>query len=69
MTIIDVLSQAPASLILGVLALALVFILLIPLALRLAGLTGQQVADTIKLTLQFFLDLVGEFRAQNKSSQ
>jgi len=69
MTIIDVLAKAPASLILGVLALALVFILLVPLALRLAGLTGEQIADTLKLTMQFFINLVAEFRAQNKSSQ
>jgi len=69
MTIIDVLSKAPASLILGALALMLVFVLLIPLSLRLAGLTGQQVADTIKMTLTFFLTLVDEFRNQNKTPQ
>ena len=69
MTIIDVLSKAPASLILGVLALALVFVLLIPLALRLAGLSGLQIADTLKLTMTFFLNLVSEFRNQNKEPQ
>jgi len=40
---------------------------LIPVALRIAGLTGQQIQDTIAMTLQMFVALVKEFRQQNKA--
>jgi len=43
-------------------------VVLIPVSLRIAGLTGQQIADTIGLTLQMFIALVKEFRAQNNKS-
>lgn len=54
--------------ILGAIALVGLFVLILPIALRLAGLTGQQIADLLSLTLQFFINLMKEFRAQNKDS-
>jgi hypothetical protein len=68
MTIIDILAKAPTSLVLGALGIIALLILLIPIALRLAGLTGAQIADTLNLTLQFFINIVREFRAQNKET-
>jgi len=44
-------------------------VVIVPLALRLAGLTGQQIYDVLALTLQFFINLIKEFRAQNKDTQ
>lgn len=46
---------------------AMLTILLIPLVLRLAGLSGKQIVDTIALTLQFFRGLVQSFRDENKN--
>lgn len=65
----DILSKIPQTVILGVFGLFVVVVLLVPISLRLAGLTGQQVVDVITLTLQFFINLVREFRTQNKSNQ
>ena len=50
-------------------AFVLAAILLIPLALRLAGLTGVQIVDVIKLTLQFFVNLAASFRDENKNGK
>lgn len=63
------LSKVPETAILGVLVVFMVLVLFVPIALRLAGLTGQQIADLLKLTMQFFLNLLSEFRAQNKSDR
>lgn len=65
MTIFDVLHDAPASLVLGALGLLVLLILAVPLALKIAGLSGQQISDLLSLTLQFFINLLHEFRAQN----
>jgi len=62
----EILRNAPQSLILGVLGLMVLLLLGIPLALKVAGLTGQQIVDVLTLTMQFFINLVGEFRTQNK---
>jgi hypothetical protein len=51
--------------ILGAIVLVGLFVLILPIALKLAGLTGQQIADLLSLTLQFFINLMKEFRAQN----
>lgn len=61
------LANLPASLIVGLAGLLVLVILALPLALRVAGLTGQQIADLLGLTMQFFINLLHEFRAQNKS--
>lgn len=56
----------PENVIIAAITLLALVLILVPIALRLAGLTGQQIVDVIKLTLQFFINLVQEFRAQNK---
>lgn len=63
---VKLLQGVPASLILGVFGLAVLLVLLVPLALKLAGLTGQQIVDVLTLTMQFFVNLVREFRAENR---
>ena len=61
-------SNLPASLIVGLAGLLVLIVLGLPLALRVAGLTGQQIADLLALTMQFFINLVHEFRSQNRNS-
>ncbi len=62
-----ILQNLPQTLILGALLIVALLLLLLPLALRLAGLTGAQIVDTITLSWQFALNIVREFREQNKS--
>lgn len=62
----EVLAALPQTVILAILVVIMVVVLFVPVALRLAGLTGQQIQDVIALTMQFFINLVREFRAQNK---
>ena len=59
------LSQIPANVLFGVVLVAAVIVLLVPIALKLAGLTGAQIVDVLTLTMQFFVNMVREFRAQN----
>lgn len=59
-------SNVPENVIIAFIAIVALLVVIVPLALRLGGLTGQQVVDVITLTLQFFINLVREFRAQNK---
>jgi len=57
MTFFDVLHDTPVA------ALLLVaLLLLIPLVLRLSGLSGAQILELLKSTLQFFLDTLREMR-------
>lgn len=65
--IINALSNLPASVLVGTVALLVILVLFIPVALRVAGLTGQQIVDVLTLSLRFFIDLVHEFRAQNQN--
>jgi len=65
--ITEILKAAPESLILGVLAIAALIVLGVPLALKIAGLSGQQIADVLAMATRFFLELVREFRAENGS--
>ena len=62
------LSMLPANVIFGVVIVAAVIVLLVPISLKLAGLTGAQIAEVLSLTMQFFVNLVREFRAQNTKS-
>lgn len=50
-------------------ALVLVFFVLAPLVLRLAGLTGTQIVTVIKLTFQFFVNLAAGLRDENKNGK
>jgi len=38
----------------------------VPISLKIAGLSGQQIADVLSMTTRFFLELIREFRAENK---
>jgi len=60
------LSKVPETVILAFLIVATVLILFVPIALRVAGLTGQQIADLLTSTMRFFINLLQAFRAQNK---
>jgi hypothetical protein len=60
------LSQLPETVVLGALLVLLVLVLFVPISLRVAGLTGQQIKDVLQQTMQFFVSLVHEFRAQNR---
>ena len=65
--ILQSIASSPALALLG--AGVLLTIILIPLALRLAGLTGAQIVQTIQITLQAFIQLAQGFRAQNKDGK
>lgn len=67
--ILAALHNLPASLVIGLFALFVLLVLCIPLTLRVAGLTGQQIADLLSLTMQFFINLAHELRAQNKGQE
>lgn len=56
----------PENIVIVALVLIAIVVLLVPISLRLAGLTGQQIAEVIGQTMQFAINLVREFRAQNK---
>lgn len=62
----EILKAAPQSLILGALGIVAIVVIILPISLRVAGLTGQQIADLLTLTMQFFVNLLQEFRSQNK---
>jgi len=54
-----------------VVVLALVLLLglaLLPIALRIAGLSGSQIVDTLALTLQFGINLIRAFRDENRGN-
>ena len=47
-------------------ALVLLGVLLAPLALKLAGLSSEQIIEVLKATMQFVIDTIRELRSQNK---
>lgn len=59
-TIAQALIASPFFAILG--ALTLATIVLIPVVLRLAGLTGVQIVEVLRFTLQFFISIVDAYR-------
>jgi hypothetical protein len=65
--VIELIRNLPGEALSGLVVAVVVLVLFVPLALRLAGLSGQQIEDLLTLTLQFFVNLVREFRAQNQS--
>lgn len=48
-------------------AFVLAAILLVPLALKVAGLSPAQIVDVIRLTLQFFTGIVASIREDNRN--
>lgn len=63
--ILQSIGSSPALALLG--AGVLVTIILIPVFLRLAGLSGAQIIDLISITWRMVIDLVRAFREENKS--
>lgn len=63
----QVLQALPQTLILGALLIVALLVLLIPITLRIAGLTGAQIIDAFTITFNAFLSIVKEFREQNKN--
>jgi len=61
--VIRAIGEAPLFGIVG--ALLILAIVLAPAALAFAGLTGSQIVDLLKSTMQFFVSLIHEFRASN----
>jgi len=49
-------------------ALVLLAVILAPAALRVAGLTGGQIIELLKATMQFIVEVVRSFRSENKSN-
>ena len=45
--------------------LVLLGVLLAPVALRLAGLSGTQIIELLRATMEFIVEVVREFRIQN----
>jgi len=62
--ILNAIAASPALALLG--AACLLFLLLAPIALRIAGLTGRQIVDTLAMTWQMIIGLVRAFREENK---
>lgn len=62
----EFIKSLPANEVLGAFGIVAGLVLLVPISLKIAGLSGQQITDVLTLTMQFFVNLVREFRAQNK---
>jgi hypothetical protein len=66
----DVLTEianTPALALLG--GVVVMATLLAPAALALAGLTGAQIIDLLKSTMQFVIELIKAFRDENKNDK
>lgn len=63
----NILQALPQTLILGALLIVALLVLLVPISLRIAGLTGAQIIDAFTITFNAFLSIVKEFREQNKT--
>lgn len=58
--------QSPAGLVLAVFGLCvLLAVVLAPVALRIAGLTGAQIIELLRATMEFVVTVVREFRDGN----
>lgn len=64
--ILATISNSAALALLG--AGVLLVVLIAPVALRLAGLSGAQIVETLKLTLQFAVDAIKVFRHTDSTS-
>lgn len=64
--IITSITDNPVLALLG--AAVLLTILLMPIVLHIAGLSGAQIVETLKLTLKFFVDVVKAFRDTDSTS-
>lgn len=65
--LLKTLSESPVLALLG--AVVVVAIVLIPVFLRLAGLSGAQIIDVINITGRMIVDLVRAFRDENANGK
>jgi len=59
--------SSPVLALLG--ALLVLLIIAVPLALRLAGLSGKQIVEVITLTLQFLVNFAQSLRDDNRANK
>jgi len=64
--VLEIIKDIPQTVLSGSIVAIVVLFLFVPIALRVAGLSGQQIQDVLAMTTRFFLELVREFRAENK---
>jgi len=64
--VLEIIKDIPQTVLSGSIVAMVVLFLFVPIALRVAGLSGQQIQDVLAMTTRFFLELVREFRAENK---
>jgi len=62
-TILDACAQSPALALFG--ASVLVALLLAPLMLRIAGLSGAQIIELLRATMTFIITAIRELRSTN----
>lgn len=67
MDVLSTIGHSPYLALLG--AAGLLTVLLVPLVLKAAGLSGSQIVETIRLTLRFFSGVVSAFRDENKNGK
>jgi hypothetical protein len=67
-SMVEIIKAFPAVVIVEVVGLLVVLVLFVPISLRIAGLSGQQIVDSLSFTLRFFVEIVREFRNENKSN-
>jgi len=60
------LSKLSETALLGAFGIMALLVLLVPIALKLAGLSGEQIVDLLTSTMRFFINMLQAFRAQNK---
>lgn len=67
---VEILHEIGSSPVLAFVGAALLLaLLLLPVALKLAGLSGQQIVDTLTITGRILIDLVKAFRDENRSDK
>lgn len=66
----NILQAIAASPLLAIVGLVvLLAIILAPIALSIAGLTGAQIIELLKSTMAFIIQVIHEFRASNSDEQ
>ena len=55
----------PENVLITIIVVGALVVVIVPVSLKIAGLTGQQIVDVLKITLDVFLAAVKEFRSQN----
>lgn len=69
-TVVEILNTVSSSPLLAIVGLvAILAIVLAPIALRVAGLTGSQIIELLRSTMSFIVQVIHEFRASNKEPQ